>query len=137
MACTDRRCSPAARRGTAAAELAVVLPFLGFIFVVALDYGRIFYYDLTVANCARAGALYGSSDPTHATDTTGIQNAATADATNLTPAPTVSATTGNDGSGNPYVRVTVSYTFQTLTNYPLIPTSTTLSHTVQMRVVPP
>jgi hypothetical protein len=43
MACTYRRCSFAARGGTAAPELAAVLPFLGFIFVIALDYRRILY----------------------------------------------------------------------------------------------
>src|SRR5262245_16916603 len=50
------------RRGVASVELAVLVPFLAFLFVIALDFGRIFYFSVTVENCARSGALYGS-DP--------------------------------------------------------------------------
>ena len=51
---------PPARRGVAAVELAIVLPFLCFLLIVAIDYARIFYFSLTVANCARNGALYAT-----------------------------------------------------------------------------
>ena len=58
----------------------------------------------------------------------------------LRPAPTVSlplATnktyTGTDAAGNPYVQVTVSWTFGTITGYVGIPKSVTLTRTVQMR----
>jgi Flp pilus assembly protein TadG len=130
---TPRR--PARRKAVAAVELAVLLPFLAFIFVVTVDFSRIFYDSLILANCARNGALYGCANPTNAQDTAGIQNAALADATNLTPAPTVTSTTGTNSDGN-YVQVTVTFTFQTLTNYPGIPNSITLTRTVQMRVTP-
>lgn len=50
---------PASRRGAAEVELAVILPVLVLLFVVAVDYARVFHYALTVANCARNGALYG------------------------------------------------------------------------------
>jgi TadE-like protein len=43
-------------------ELAIILPLVAFLFVIAVDYARIFYYSLTVANCARNGALH-LSDP--------------------------------------------------------------------------
>src|SRR5579884_1037426 len=72
------------RRATAVAELAVLLPFLCFAFVAALDFGRVFYFSLTVTNCARNGALYGSASTTQALDTSGIQTAAQRDASNLT-----------------------------------------------------
>ncbi|MFL5240482.1 MAG: TadE/TadG family type IV pilus assembly protein [Gemmataceae bacterium] len=125
------------RRGVAAAELAILLPFLAFLFIAAVDFGRIFYFYVTITNCARGGALYASSDATHTSDTTGITNAALADSPNLSPSPTVSSTTGTDGAGNAYVQVTVNYTFQTITNFPGIASSTTLSRSVRMRVAPP
>jgi Flp pilus assembly protein TadG len=117
-------------------ELAVLLPFLAFIFVVAADYSRIFYAKMTINTCARNGALYGCDNPTKAADTVGIQNAALADASNLNPSPTVTSTTGTDSDGNNYVEVTVSCQFQTITNFPGIPSSVTLSRTVRMRVTP-
>ena len=48
------------RRGTAAAELALLLPFLFFIFLITVDFTRVFYYSMTVDNCACNGALFGS-----------------------------------------------------------------------------
>jgi Flp pilus assembly protein TadG len=52
------------RHGVAAVELAILLPLLGFLFVIALDYSRIFYFTMVVTNCARSGAIYGSQNPT-------------------------------------------------------------------------
>jgi Flp pilus assembly protein TadG len=124
---------PAPRCGVAAVELAILLPFLAFILVVTVDYS--YYTELTLNNCARNGALYACNNPTCAADTTGIQNAALADAGNISPAPTVTSTTGTDSDGT-YVSVTVSYTFNTITNYPGIPNSVNLARTVRMRVSP-
>lgn len=136
MRALPRHGSRRPRRATAAVEVAVLLPFLIFVFVVGVDFARIFYHCLTLTNCARNGAVYGSKDPTHAADTAGIQAAALADAGNLTPAPGVTSTTGTDAAGNPYVQVTCTYTFQMITNYAGIPSSIPLSRTVQMRVAP-
>src|SRR5262249_49268221 len=119
----NRRTPP--RKAVAAVELAVLLPFLAFIFVVTVDFSRIFYDSLILNNCARNGALYGCANPANSLDTTGIQNAALADATNLSPTPTVTSTTGTNSDGN-YVQVTVTFTFQTITNYPGIPSTITL-----------
>jgi Flp pilus assembly protein TadG len=123
------------RRGVAAIELAILLPFMAFVFVIGVDYARIFYYSLTVTNCARAGARYGS-DPQLAARSpySSIAQAAQAEAPNLSPAPGVSSTTGTDGSGNPYVEVTVTYPFQTVTNFPGVPNQTTLTRTVRMDI---
>jgi Flp pilus assembly protein TadG len=128
--------SPESRRGVAAVELAVLLPFLLFIFVAAVDFGRIFYYEVAVTNCARSGALYGSTDATHAADAQGIQTAAKAEAPELTSVLSVSSTTGTDSAGNPFVAVKVTYPFHTISNFPGIPSSATVSRTVQMRVNP-
>jgi len=125
------------RRGVAAVELAVLSPFLMFLFVLAVDYGRIFYSSVTITNCARAGAIY-ASDPFEQTESpyTSIQQAALAEAPNFTPQPTVSSATGSDAVGDPYVDVTVIGQFQTMTRYPGVPQSTTLRRTIRMRVAP-
>ena len=97
------------RRGAALVELALLSPFLLFLFVIVVDFGRIFYYSQTVQNAARAGALYMSDDVSKASSPyANVTAAAIADATNLSPAPTVTSSTGNDANGDPYVRVTVT-----------------------------
>jgi Flp pilus assembly protein TadG len=136
MSQLSHRAAVPGRRAVAAVELAVLLPLLVFLFVIGIDFARAFYFALTITNCARDGAIYGSMDPTHAADTTGIQQMALADASNLSPAPNVSSTTGTDGQGNPYVSVTVTWTFNTVAAYPGVPSPITLSRTVQMRVAP-
>jgi Flp pilus assembly protein TadG len=143
------------RRGAAVAELALLLPFLAFMFVIAVDWARIFYYSITVTNCARNGALYLSQKQSAKTTTSPytdsglvnlyvnsnnpVSDAALADAPNLTPTPTVTSTSGSDGYG-PYVEVTVSYQFQTVTNFSLgnfvVPSSTNVSTTIRMYVPP-
>lgn len=124
------------RPGTSAVEFAVVLPFLLFMVVIAVDFARVYRNAQVIMSAARNGALYGSDNPVNAADTNGIQAAALREAADLSPAPTVSSTTGNDADGNPYVRVTVSCPFQTITRYPGVPSSMALTRTVQMRVCP-
>jgi Flp pilus assembly protein TadG len=48
------------RRGTASVELAILLPFLTFIFLIAVNFARVFYFSQIIENCARNGALYAS-----------------------------------------------------------------------------
>ena len=127
------------RRGLASVELAAVLTTLAFICVATCDYARSVYAVVTVANCARNGALY-ASDTAFASKTsyTSIAQAAQADSGNLgSPGPTVSSTTGTDSSGNKYVEVTVSYPFQGTINYPGIPAAFTISRTVRAAISPP
>lgn len=126
-----------ARRAVAVVELAVLLPFIAFLFVIAVDFSRIFYCSQIIENCARQGALY-ASDPKAAANNlySSVQAAALADAANLSPQPTVTSASGTDASGNAYVSVTVTWTFQTITGFPGIPNNVTLSRTVQMRAAP-
>src|SRR5260370_10090883 len=78
------------RRGVAAAELAIVLPFLILMFGVAIDFCRVFYASQTVQNCAYAGALYSSSTvsprPGVSTPSQAAQDAALAEGVSLNPA---------------------------------------------------
>lgn len=133
---TDRRRRPPTRRGAAAVELAILLPILCFIAFLAIDYGRVVPAAMTVADCARHGALY-AADPTLASSTpyATVEEAALASAEELSPSPTVATAEGTDANGADYVEVTVSYTFRTL-GYPGIPDSIPLSRTVRMPVAP-
>jgi len=128
------RCS---RPATAAVELAVLLPFLMFLFVVTVDWARVFYFSVIIENCARQGALY-EMDPTAQAYSPypDVTTAALADAQNLSPQPTVTTASGTDSANNPYVDVTVTWQFVTVTNYPIIGSGLTLSRTVRTRVAP-
>jgi len=115
--------------------LAVLLPLLVFLFVIAVDFARVYYFSVTLTNCARAGAIY-ASDPTASAESpyASTQAAALADATNLTPAPTVTTANGVDGTGRPYVEVTAAYTFRTITAFPGVPNQVNLTRKVRMNV---
>jgi Flp pilus assembly protein TadG len=115
-------------------ELALLLPFLMFLFVVCIDFGRVFYYSQTLANCARNGALQGSNLVTAQSPYTSIEQAALADAANLSPPPTVTSKTGTDTTGHPFVRVTVAWDFHTVASLPSVPNIVSLKRTCQMRV---
>jgi len=145
----------AVRKGAQVVELAVLLPFLAFLFVITVDWARVFYYSIAVSNCARNGALYMSQQQSASTTSspytdsgyvnlyvsskTPVTDAALADASDMTPTPTVTSTTGSDIYGK-YVEVTVSYPFQTVTSYVLdtfsVPSSTNVTSTIR-RYVPP
>src|SRR5947207_2962420 len=109
------------RAGTATVELAVLLPFILFLFVITVDFARIIYYSVTITNCASIGAIYGSSSPTAANDTTGIQTTAQNDASNLDLSK-LTVTSSTDSATTPTtVTVTVTYPFSTITNFPGVP----------------
>ncbi len=130
-----RRIARRWHRGAAAIEMALLLPPLAFLAVATVDFGRVFYATSTISNCARNGAFY-ASDPLYSSTSpyASIQQAALADAGNLTPTPTVTTASGTDTMGNAYESVTVTYQFSTIFTYPGIPSSSTISRTVQMRV---
>jgi Flp pilus assembly protein TadG len=121
------------RRGVAVVELAVLLPLLVFLFVVTVDFARVYYFSLTLQNCARAGALY-ASDP-HVADESpfaSTQEAALADATNLSPAPTITQSSGTDASGRSYVEVIATHSFKSITGYLGISKSLNITRSVRM-----
>jgi len=138
------------RRGAAAAELAVVLPLLVFLFVAVVDFGRVYYYALTVTNCARNGALY-ASDPQHQADSpytvrdsdgvidlnASVIQAARAEApAELREHLTVIPPNPPGGPGVGPVSVTVVYPFNTISRFPGIPDSWQLTRTVTMHYAP-
>jgi Flp pilus assembly protein TadG len=130
------------RRAAAAVEFAILLPVLTFFFLIAVDFGRVFYQTVLITSCARNGALYARDSVAQAySPYSSVQAAAVAAAPNLSPAPQVSSSSGTDASGNGYVQVTVTYQFHTIADYVLpgefaIPSSFNISRTVQMSTAP-
>jgi Flp pilus assembly protein TadG len=136
------------RRGAAAAELALAAPVLAFLLVATVDFGRFAYSYVTVTNCARNGAIYASSNSAAQAQSpyASVTLAAQADASNLSPLPTVASPqysttyngtySGTKPSGDGYVQVTVTWTFTTIVTYPGIPSTMNLSRTVTMRLIP-
>jgi Flp pilus assembly protein TadG len=125
---------PGNRRGVAAVELALLLPLLVFLFLITIDFARVFYFSQVISNCARNGALYASNLTATQSPYASVNEAALADASDLSPAPTVTSVNGTDTAGNPYVRVTVNWSFSTVSQFPGIPNNVQLSRTAQMRV---
>jgi Flp pilus assembly pilin Flp len=124
------------RRGAAAAELALLLPFLAFLFVITLDFGRIFYYTLTIENAARNGALWACDPYAPGQSYSSLQDAVRADASNIQPPIEdchIISSTGKDANGNAVVLVTINYDFTLISNYPGIPNPYSISRTVEMR----
>ena len=60
-------------------ELAIALPVLLIFLVGAVEFGRLSYAAIEVANAARAGVADGSRSAATASDIIGMQNAATRD----------------------------------------------------------
>jgi len=132
-----------ARSGIAAVELAILLPFLMFLAIIATDWARMIYYTMVLDHCARSGALWAADIDTQSKSPyTTVTDAALAEAPNLGTTPTVTQTNLTDGGdGQKAVVVTVTMNFTTITHfsYPRlfnVPNSDTLSRSVQMRVVP-
>jgi Flp pilus assembly protein TadG len=139
------------RRGIATVEMAILAPFLMFITLVTIDFGRVAKYSITVKNAARSGALYGSAwdkfkPASNQTDTTGIYNAAYADIQNnlenLQPSDvTITSSPATDAEGYAAVNVVVTVNFRPLYqfilpsfNYSATPVS--LTQNCEMRVRP-
>jgi len=126
------------RKAVASVELAILLPFIAFLFVIAVDFARVFYFSQVIENCARKGALYASDPKAPAYQLyANVQQAALGpDSSGFNPQPTVTSTSGTDVEGNPYVSVTVTWQFQTITGFPGVPSTVNISRTVQMRAAP-
>src|SRR5438093_3029923 len=127
------------RSGVAATELAILLPLIALLFAIGVDWCRIFYYSVTVENCARNGAIWAVDPYSQVlSQYTTISDAALADATNLTPQPTVTSASGTV-DGKPYVDCTVTYNFSTISDFSSVrtpffsvPKTTTIRRTVRI-----
>jgi hypothetical protein len=148
------------RPGAATVELAVLLPFLAFFFVIAIDWARIFYTTVTIQSAARNAAYYCSEYPgvtdkmvygyADTRDAAEDDVEGTMDPTQMTvswgppPGTTFAAGQGvpssTDSYGTPVKIITVNYPFSMVAGFPFdvpgIPTSVTMHRTVTMRVAP-
>jgi len=140
--------------GGALVELALVLPLLLVLLFGAMDYGRAFYSSMAVTHAVRAGVQYGASSVTNSADTSGMQAAATAAASDVAgfnaiasrfcacwTASTLTevamgsctATCTSPSVIRIYVSVTGTRTFNTLVGYPGLPSSLVITRTARMR----
>jgi Flp pilus assembly protein TadG len=106
------------RAGTAATELAILLPFLALMFAAALDFGRVFNTTQVLEASASAGALYASGTAQTSSSTGNVQaaqNAACAAGASLVPPLQTGdvTVTVDDTAGT--ATVTVAYDFALLT----------------------
>jgi Flp pilus assembly protein TadG len=140
------------RGGAATVELALLLPFLCFLFVICVDYARIFYFGVTVQNCARNGAYYASNYPNNNylyNDIYGyksLDDAIQRDASILPTKPTYEVRYGTSSSGpftlttkpssGGYTQVKVMWQFNTLTKFPGVPSTVNLEKVAVMQVAP-
>lgn len=133
-----RRKTRTNRRGAAIVEFAVLLPFLLYLCIIAVDWARLMYFSQCVNDCARAGAIWASDDEVrlksrYAT----VTAAALAEAPGINPTPTVSQTTDVTAQGKPdWVTVTVSMQFDTISNFPGVPKTQSITRSVRMKVAP-
>ena len=122
------------RSGAAAVEFAFLLPLLMFLAVIAADWARLFYYTITIEACARNGAIWQSdADYRSKSPYATLQDAAMSEAPQLNATATVTPTAVTDATGAAAWQVKVEVPFKTITNFPGVPSSQTLTRTVQMR----
>ena len=126
------------RRGVAATELAIWLPFLALLFAVAIDFCRVYSAAQTVQNCATAGATYASgvsvADPANTSVSAAVVQAALAEGISLNPSlQQANVTTTTSGNS---VQVTVTYDFPLLTKWPGLGGTVTITRSVTMTALP-
>jgi Flp pilus assembly protein TadG len=151
-----KRSASSSRRGATAVEFALVLPFLMFLFVLAIDYARVFYYGIILENCARNGAYFASNYPNSSylyNDIYGyksLDEAIYSDSVNVmkkgesknTATYQVNYSYTLDGSFTPaptptgFVKVTMKWDFKTITQFPGVPGTVALERSVIMKMAP-
>lgn len=122
-----RRC----RRGVAATEMALVLPLLLLLALGATDFGRFAHTWIAVTNASRAGAGFGGTHPfspaSRAAWDAGVKQAVVQEMEGVTAFDvsrlSVVVTPQTDTQGRQRVAVQVTYPFQTLINWALLPSS--------------
>jgi Flp pilus assembly protein TadG len=136
-------------RGGAMAELAVVLPLLVLFSIGVMDYGRVFFRSIMVANAARAGAEWAALNTANSGKLTDAQDFAKLDGQEISGLKVTSArvcrcgdvvvdcsgTCAGYGNGAPrlYVQITALDSVNMLFNYPGLPAKIAISRTATFR----
>ena len=89
------------QKGSSFIETALMVPLMLLMCCGAMDFARVIYTGVEVANAARAGVQYGALLPGRSGDMTGMTNAAVADAADLGTAVTATATNFCACDGSP------------------------------------
>ena len=132
-----RRC----RAGAALVETAIILPLLITLFLACVDFGRYAYTYITLTNAVKAGAAVACRAPGDVNMETHVRQAILAeffgqpqmDAELLVIPPPVWST--DPVTSYRRVRVTATYPFTTIINWPLLPHEVDLAAAVEMRVI--
>ena len=134
-------------RGGAAVELAVITPLLVLLAIGVMDYGRVFFTSIAVANAARAGSEWGAFDNNRPLQLTDIQNFAMSDAQEFgitvnaarvckcgdTVIGSCTSSCGAYGEARVFVVVTATKTVDMLLPYPGLPSTVLISQTATFR----
>jgi Flp pilus assembly protein TadG len=122
------------RRGAAATEMAIVLPFLVLMFAVTLDFARLYFTTQTLDNSAFAAAMYASGTSWSSSANDQAVSAACAEGTSLEPPLTGANVTVTQDTST--TTVTITYQCQLITPV-FSPTRTvTLVRTLTMNLAP-
>lgn len=135
------RVSYAKRAGVVATEFALTLPLLLLIALGCVDFGRVGYYAITVANAAGAGAQNAATHRvTPYTSATWQQEIHDIVEEELAAAPgfdpellTVLVSSVEEVDGDLRVSVEARYPFETIVDWPGLPNSVELSKSVEFR----
>ena len=139
------------RSGTSLIETAILIPVMLLMCCGTMDFARIVYAGITIANSARAGVQFGALKPGNSGNTAGMVQATLNDAADLGIS-NVTASARNfcgctSGTGevpcsstcggvtpSGYVSVTANYTFNPLVPYPGVPQAVVVARIAKMRV---
>jgi len=130
------------RRGVAAVEMAIILPLVVTIILGCVDLGRFAHAYIAVNNAARTGAGFACLHPFTSTtrsnwhrqirQTVETELGPRFDTSKIdVPLPEVSV----EPDGRRRVRVEVSYPFETIVGWPMLPTEMNLKRAVEMRFI--
>jgi Flp pilus assembly protein TadG len=125
------------RRGAAATELAILLPFLALAFAVALDFCRAYQATQTIQTAAYAGAMYASGNtyaPMGTSLTDAAQQAALTEAVSLQPPLTSDQITVTITANT--ATVSISYNVPLLTQLLMGSTAVPVTRSVTMNLAP-
>jgi Flp pilus assembly protein TadG len=139
-----RNRKPHSRSGSILVEFALVVPMFLLLCVASIDFSRVFYATMVLSGATRAGVEYAAQN---AHDTPGVVAAVSIAAgrlreLNVTATPFCTCSAGgpqvscsNSCSGRAtYIQITASAPFKTISPWPVIPNSITLSNTGTVRV---
>jgi Flp pilus assembly protein TadG len=137
----------AKRKGLATLEFALVMPLFLLFCMAAVDLGAVFRMAMTITSANRAGLQYAGKNSTTAADTTGIANAAKAEAASpagLSVTSSQFCTCSLGGAQVPctnsctgkitYVQVTTTMTYTPVVSWPLVPQPLTAMSSGAIRV---